>query len=547
MLKSISSRSPTSSSTTSCAPDLKNPHWFLIALVALVLPALGKPPVADEESYLFMAEAISNHPLRPYDWWRVWQPWGQAPAESTYSFAHPPLHLWWLSLTHGLVAVGPAGRLISGAPFLLLYAWSAIRLCKRLTRYPNHALGFLLASPVLVLGLQDTWMIDLGFLALSTASVAFYREAFLQREALDDTALIRSGILLGLAASYKYPALVLILLFSAHLYRAGLIRQSRSLWLGFLAPFLALQAFLFAQYGEVHLAAALQSASEIDRSPLADRSAGILVRLGFALSPLALLASKQLIRGLPIGLLAGGLACHILGRGDLSPLQFIGMAALACAGAALLVRAALAAFSGSRGRRQGDRDDNFLLGAWSLLVVLSIILGHNHADSRYLLPALLPLSLLVVRSAAIVQGGKRVVLVSAYIWAAVAVVTSLADLRLAKATDALAQKMIEEHPQGRFSAEWTARWRLEQAGWTFWHHSEELPPGEQVLLFSNAGSSQPPEGGEIVDQANTPSRFPFRVLDWETDAGYHSEQLGRLPLTWGSSPLASALLYEVSP
>ena len=547
MLRSTCSPSLTSSSTISCAPDLKKPHWFLVVLFALVLPTLGKPPVADEESYLFMAEAISGHPLRPYDWWRVWQPWGQAPAESTYSFAHPPLHLWWLSLTQGVFSTGPVGRLVSAAPFLALYAWAAVRLCSRLTRHPNLALGFLLASPVLVLGLQDSWMIDLGFVALSTASVAFYRESLVERGGLKSASLLRAGLLLGLAASYKYPALVLLLVFAAHLHRLGLLARSRTLWLGVLGPFLGLQAFLLIQYGELHLVAAIQSAGEIDRSPMLERTAGLLVRLGFALSPLVLFSSRTLLRALPAGFLLGGGAAYTLGRGDLGGLQLAGLLALAVAGSTFVLRAATLSLHSPRRQRKGDRDDNFLLSAWVLLVLLSIVLGHNHADSRYLLPALLPMSLILVRSAVAVKGGRRILQVGLFAWGAVAFLTSTADYRLARATDALAQQMIEAHPPGRFSAEWTARWRLEKAGWVFWHHSNPLPEGETVLLFSNAGSSRPPEHGRVIETVHSPSRFPMRVLDWGSDAGYHSEQLGRLPLTWGTTPLASALLYEVSP
>ena len=147
---------------------MKSPHWFLVALLALVLPTLGKPPVADEESYLFMAQAIADHPLRPYDWWRVWQPWGEAPATETFSFAHPPLHLWWLALTQALAPEGPAMRLLSAMPFLLLFGWSAQRLAAHTSRHPSYALAFCLTSPVLLLGIQDTWMIDLGFVALSS-------------------------------------------------------------------------------------------------------------------------------------------------------------------------------------------------------------------------------------------------------------------------------------------------------------------------------------------------------------------------------------------
>lgn len=524
---------------------MKSFHWFLIALFALVLPALGKPPVADEESYLFMAETIADHPLRPYDWWRIWQPWGEAPAEATYSFAHPPLHLWWLTLTRSIFPVGPAMRLVSAAPFLVLFAFSAHRLATRVTRHPNLALAFCLASPVMILGLHDSWMIDLGFLAFSTASVALYREALLVRDQIDRHKILLAGLFLGLAASYKYPSLVLVFLFVFHLKKTGLLRHSAPLWAGFFGLFGAMQAFLLFQYGEIHLFTALQSASEIDRSAFSERTAGTLVRFGFALSPLALLASKQLWRLLPFGIAVGGVCVVILGKGDLSTIPLLWLFFLASAGGAFLGRCLIAMWSSTTRKRRGDREDGLLLGTWVLLVLLSIALGHNHADSRYVLPALLPMSLLLVRSASQISGGKKGLQIGAYCWAAIAFLTALSDYKMAQETHTLVTQITEKHPPGRFSAEWTARRDLEQAGWTFWHSSEPLEPGVQVLLFANAGSSSPPEAGILVEQLSSSSHFPLRVLDWKTDAGYHSEQLGRLPLTWGRGPLVEALIYEV--
>ena len=126
-----------------------------------------------------------------------------------------------------------------------------------------------------------------------------------------------------------------------------------------------------------------------------------------------------------------------------------------------------------------------------------------------------------------------------------ALIVALADYRLAKATQSLSLRVAEQNEPARFSAEWTARYQLEKEGWTFWHPSETLSAGDRVLLYSNAGSASPPEGGVVVQTYVSPERFPIRTLDWRIDAGYHSEQLGRLPIAWGHGPLVEAQLLEM--
>ena len=92
-------------------------RWFALALLAVTLPFLSKAPIADEESYLFMAEAISETPFRPYDWWRNWQPWGSESSSTSYHFAHPPVHLWWMAAVHSIATPGPLFRLCFQAAF----------------------------------------------------------------------------------------------------------------------------------------------------------------------------------------------------------------------------------------------------------------------------------------------------------------------------------------------------------------------------------------------------------------------------------------------
>jgi hypothetical protein len=521
-------------------------RWFCLGLVVVLLPFLGKPPVADEESYLFMASSIADHPLSPYDWWRNWQPWGEEAQSNSFHFAHPPLHLWWVSFWRSLVGEGPLLRLAAGLPWVILFGVSASKLAQKCTGSPGLALTLALCSPVLVLGLHDSLMIDLGALSLCTAAVAVYRLALVERGQFQPAFALGAGLLLGLASSYKYPSLVLVPLLFVHLWRLNLLGQSARLWLGFGLVFFGLQAFLFSQYGEFHLFSAIASASEIDRSPFLERTAGLMVRLGFAVCPLVIFTLAIKRAHLVPAVALAGLSVGILGRGDLNAPGLSALFILATTGILFSFRAAIACLAlTSTRQRQQQRDDGLLLGGWALLVVLSIIFGHNYADPRYLLPAILPLCLLVARSAEQLAGGKNKLRLAAGIWGGVALVTALSDFHLAKTTDRLASEIVATESPLRFSAEWTARYRLEKNGWKFWHPSEALAPGDRVVVFSNAGAASPPEGAVILSTHAAKNRFPIRVLDWRADAGYHSEQLGRLPIAWGHSPLVVARIFQI--
>ena len=521
-------------------------RWFCLGLIVVLLPFLGKPPVADEESYLFMASSIVDHPLLPYDWWRNWQPWGEEVQSNSFHFAHPPLHLWWVGFWRGLVGEGPLLRLSVGLPWVILFGVSASKLAQKCTRSPGLALALALCSPVLLLGLHDSLMIDLGALSLCTAAVAVYRWGLIERGKLRPGFALSAGLLLGLASSYKYPSLVLVPLLFVHLWRLKLLGQSARLWVGFGLVFLGLQAFLFAQYGEIHLLSAIASASEIDRSPILQRTAGLMVRLGFAICPLAIfsLATKR-TQMIPAAVL-GTLSVVILGRGDLNAAGLVALFVLATTGVLFAFRALIGCLpNNSTRQRQQQREDGFLLGGWALLVLLSIVVGHNYADPRYLLPAILPLCLLIARSAEQRAGGKNGLRLAAGIWSGVALVTALSDFHLAKTTDRLASELAKNESPIRFSAEWTARYRLEKNHWEFWHPSETLAPGDRVVVFTNAGAASPPEGAVLLSTHAAKSRFPVRVLDWRADAGYHSEQLGRLPIAWGHRPLITAKIFQM--
>jgi len=501
-----------------------------LALAALALAGWGLPPVLDEESYLDIARQITDHPSRPYDWWRRWQPWGADHPPDAFLFAHPPLHLLWVSAWQALLGDVPALRL-SGLPWAALYGAAAGWLLARERIRP--ALGAaLLLCPALIVALQATLMIDLGVLALSAAAVAAWR---MDRGAKTDLA---AGLLLGLACAWKYPALILV---PALLFDDRSARRWPA-WVAFAALWGGVQLWLFAAYGRLHLLHVLATAPEIGRGPLPGRALGVLVRLGLIFGPLAALALPWRWPGAPqLWALAGGAAAGAAtwglglyeGAGDV-----LLMAALGAGGGGALALAVGAL----RGRSAGGRDR--LYGAWALLAILAVVVGHNYAGARYLLPAALPLAVLAGRA---LHRRGRWGLAAAGAWCLLGVALARAERAQAQAADALAMEAAARWPEGRFTGEWTLRWRLAREGWTAWAPGEALPPGAIFAAPVHHSPAPLPEGLTPVDTLEAPAHSGLRLTDLERGIGYHAETLGPLPFGWADGPLERLRVYKAAP
>ena len=491
-----------------------------LLFAALVALSAGSPPVLDEESYLDIAHQLAAHPARPYDWFRPWQPWGATPPPDAYLFAHPPLHLWWLSLWSGLS--GPALRLAAALPGALLLGWALGALAERFTRRPNAAALALLASPALLVASQAGLMIDLDTLALSCAALALWTRPGL-------VAALGAGLLAGLAAETKYPALLLTvaILMDATLDFKKSDKSARArlaiFATAFGAVFFSMELFLATAYGRVHLIEVLREAGQIGRGPLAGRALGLLSRVGLCLPPLLLVGADR--RLLLPALLGAGLVAVGL-QGALDPGLLALSAALGGAGAALLTRGLLG---------PGPR----LLRLWAALSLLGVLLAHNYVGGRYLLPALVPLTLLLVE-----QAGARARL--AGLWLPVALGAAVAERAYAEAADEVARQLAAASPTpGWFTGEWSFRYRMEQQGWRFWSPEQTLPPGALLAVPANASPAAPPPGWTPTLHVESTRRWPLRLIDLEQGVGYHAETLGPAPIGWSAGPLEQANLGRV--
>ena len=441
----------------------------LMALAMLLLGA--RVPVLDEESYLDIAGQLL--PGHPYTWWRAWQPWGGVRVPDAFVFAHPPLHLLWVWAVVRLVGPGASvwvQRLVSGAPWALLYGVSVAAVACRTSRRP--LLGVLAwgTAPIVVLGVQRGLMPDLAVTALQTAAVALW----LQGVDGPRRTQVLGGLLLAAAIWTKYPAALLVPVLLVH----GRVRHGRwstalaytwPFWLAALLPVLAGEAWLASVYGRMHVVEVLSHAGEISRGDVRSRALGTLVRLSLGVLPVAVVVRglrSNLVWGAGVATLAVLLAWA---PGNLTLGLALEAGGLATVGAAAVIALLRLAWAPGADRGPGGHGDRLLLISWALVVVLGVVLVHNFAAPRYLLPAMAPMALVLCQAVELRPRARPLLLAGASLAAVLALALTRSEHAFFEGAEALAAQVARSPgAPGQFTGEWSFRWRFRQAGWSFY-------------------------------------------------------------------------------
>lgn len=493
--------------------------WLPIAAALLAGLAVDRPPVGDEESYLWIGHIID--PLAPYAWRRVWPPFD----DDAFVYAHPPLFLLWIALVERLVSSIAATRVLAGLPWVLLLAWSTGRLLERPDGRvePGAQLGAVawLSSATVVLGLQHTLLIDLPAVALGTAAMVAWRDP--------RGSTLRCGLLLGFAAATKYPVVLLGLV----VLLDGARRRTLPRALGVVGWALLVvglgELVIFGLHGQLHLVEVLRRSQEIPHGPALERTLGVWLRSG--LLPLPGSSWSPVV-----GLLAG------IG-GLLSAEQLVGLEGLDLAS-----RASVVVFAAMGGlvvfgavRAAMSRGEPGLLGSWALVVMLGVVLFHNYAAARYLLLAGPPLAALIARDAG------RSTLVTVVLSATLALVVVREDDRFARASMEVGERVIVQmgSHQPVFAAEWTLRHVLEAAGWR--RLGPERPALGQLVVVADQSSAGlvPDPGWEPILRVESEARDGWKVVDIDDHIGLYAETLGLVPFGRGRGPVEGVTVYEV--
>ncbi len=512
----------------SSAPPVRPPFWLVPLALLCVIPFLGKAPVLDEESYLWIGAHLNA--ARPYDWLRIWQPYD---ADDSFIYAHPPLYLWWMAGIHAVSSTVWIERLLCAVPFVSLYAWAVAIWAARSCRHPGLAAGVWLASSTVQLGLQDSLMIDLPAVAFVTMGLAMYRTG------LDGTGMGRAGAWLGLAMATKYSMAMVCVPVVLHAVVYG--RGRAKLW-ALVIPMVVIpclvEGAVYGLYGRVHVWEVWAHRGDIVAGPLDGRLLGTFARLALLPLPIVLILRPGLFVG---GAVLGLAVLGAVGSGGLSPGEIGGLAVSVALGGGILARSV----AGLAGR------DGSLLGGVVLCVIAGVAFGHNYASARYLLPAAAPLAILLTRSAEAVRGGRWLLQAAILVSGALALAVSIADFRFARASAEVADHAIgrlrgQDLPAVRFAGEWSFRYTLEDHRITRYRPGEVLPEGAMVVVagWSSPGEF-PRERWEPRDHVESTDRFPLRVMG--TDISLYAETLGILPLGFSDEPLESATIYRVGP
>lgn len=527
---------------------LLTPRTALALAAGLCVVVLSSAvPVLDEESYLDIAGQLAW--ARPYSWWRAWQPWGLERPDDAYVYAHPPLFVLWVKawLAQGNALPVAAVKIAAGLPWAMLLGWSAGRLAERLTRQPWWAAVTYLTAPITLLGVQRGLMPDLMCAALGALGMVSWLEGCATPKPLRFLRvrwLVLAGLALGAAAFTKYPALVLLLPLGLHARRTAAVSALAWVALGFVALWGTGEAWLWSQYGRMHLLEVLARAGEIGRGPLPGRTLGAVTRLGLlGVSALPFLLGSG-SRRLPLALGAGVFLCATGAPEGTPLLARVLLAGLAGLGVFVLLEALREVRGSPLDRRDGD---SLLLGSWVAAVLASVVVAHNYAAPRYLLPLLLPLALLAARTAERRVGGLTLLTGGAAIQLALGLAVTVAEHHFAHAQVEAADQALEaagpDRP-GVFCGEWSFRWRLEAAGWRWWDGRTPLPPGTRVISATEAVPAALPDTWSPTHtlQATTAT---VRVVDTQSSVSLYSETIGALPLGASRGPLETALLWEV--
>ena len=528
---------------------MRSPRIALALAAGLVAVLLACPvPVLDEESYLDIGRQLD--PLHPYDWWRPWQPWGLSRPDDAFVYAHPPLFLLWVRAWLGQAGDGVAVGAIKAAaalPWAMLLGWSAGRLCERLARRPWQAAAVWLTAPITILGMQRGLMPDLMVTSLGAVVIVSWLEALGTQGPIRTRWLLMAGVGMGMAALTKYPALVLLLPVLAHARALGRRRDAAVVTAAFAVVFLVGEGGLWLTYGRVHVLEVLARSSEIGRGPPAGRTLGALARLGLlSVSALPLLLLPWARAWLP-ALVTGGLLSLLGCPAGTPPLERLLMGLLGGVGAHLLWRAVAGLRASPERAAPADPDDT-LLSVWALAVIGAVVVGHNYAAPRYLMPAMVPLALLIGRQVERRLDATLALTLGTLLQAGLGLGLTVAEHRFAEAQVAAADAAIAaakdagmETP-GHFSGEWSFRWRMEQRGWSWWG-GQQLPPGTAVVSATEAGPrALPPTWVERGRFGR--GRFGLRVLDAAAGVALYSETAGTLPVGWSGGLLEEAVLWQ---
>jgi 4-amino-4-deoxy-L-arabinose transferase-like glycosyltransferase len=474
---------------------------LLAATLLLRLPFLDHPIQGDDTFYLAVAQNAQINPAHPHDFTLR----AAGLDVDMRGFVHPPGNGWILGAI--LAIAGDVREPLFHAVYWLFsfgavaFAWM---IASRHTGRPWLAVILFIATPAFVIN-GNSLESDMPFLFFWLGAVAAWVEA-VERDSV--WFALGSVPFMAGAALVSYQAIVLTAVLAAFGWR-----RPRRWWQVFvLAPaaaFAGWQLFEWATTGTMPIQLARQYLAQYGYQAPEKRwlnALGLTVHLGWMVSPVLIWFAFP--RWWPIAALSALAGAAAI---DVSPLFWLPF------GTGVL---AFAAATADRGHAR--------IRFWLGLFFVSALLIFFAGSARYILPAALPLAILIANA---LENRPRLVAVAAGCHIALGLSLASANFQFWNGYRELIARHPDIAPKFRLwtNAEWGLRFYAETAGALPVKHGQTLGAGDRMLV-SGIGDDIPVSTGggarvQMWEQAIRPAS-PLRLIGMGVKSGYSTNQLG---------------------
>jgi hypothetical protein len=486
----------------------KLPFIVLSTIVSvLFFSALANPlPVLDEEGYLLIAEQMRY--ARPYDWQLPWPPFEE---ENAFIYAHPPLFLWLVTALWSMEISLDMMQWVLAIPWQIMLCASVAWLSVERLQKPWPAMLLWMSMAGVALPSVRSLMPDLQVSALATLSMVIWLCAPRKLGWM-----LIGGILLGLAAWTKYPALLLILVPMIH--PKGKAETSVYV-IGALGIVGLGELWLYSLYDAVHLIEVIKRAPEIARGPLESRLVGIMNRVplsAFGVVFLMLVVPRKM-KYLLFGVCAS-VGMYIAQKSGVEQVYWAGL---------------LAAIGGQIIRVMIGKTE---LHTWAWLVFFGVLFAHNYASPRYWLLAMAPMTILVVQQ--VWQRGVKVLAIIGSM--SISLTLSHAEQLHAQESQRLAQEAYRDFPGTHYSGEWTYRWEMKRLGAT---HIQNDQPKVVLVAQESVGGLMYPERYQL-QRSYRGIPHKIHLVSVPNSVGYYADTIGYWPILWRDSAIEEVQVWK---
>jgi 4-amino-4-deoxy-L-arabinose transferase-like glycosyltransferase len=527
-----------------------------VVTIIVLIPFANKPFHIDDPAYLWSAQQIVEEPFDFYGF-NMYMNGIRVPMHM--EMQNPPLLAYFLAGVSLIAGWSEVPMHMLSIAFTLMAILGTYLLAQRFCVNAWAAALAVLSSPGFYVS-ATTVMCDIPMIAFYVWAAYCWLTGYDKpRHAF----LFSSAILVVLSALTKYFGMTLIpLLFAFSVAQSGGLRLRQCYLLLPVAALAAYELWTRDIYGRGLLIGASEYARNVHSLDQGDRSPILLVGAMFAGGGLGTIvltgmvcARSRTAAVLSLGMLtltAAAAGLLFLLRSSINEIETLSVAnvwlgALCAALSIMIVALPVIDFI----RKPGP--DSLLLGLWLIGSILFCIVANWSVTIRALLPAVVPLAILMVRQLEASQGPTLVrkhgwkLMVAAGCAFVIGVLFARGDAAFARYERAMA-RAISAVDMNTGTLRFDGRWGLEYYLRTYGGKTlvvDDVRVGDRVALPERANIEKllPGREYEATHEVLIPRQGKYQTMF--AGAGFYSSLFGPLPFAIGDAPADRYLLYDV--